>query len=245
MITIDAFRERRVLDATLLAAVLAVALRQSAAAQELSAIVDGGAAVGSTTAEKSASATAGLDVEAPRLGIGRGWEIGATGGAAWRPLFAMIKATPVSAIAPAYRDGLWLSGGIRIEHVTARTEMAVVARAGSAWIDARRAALASNDIGDWAAVFDSGVDIRWIVPLVDVYVGVRHDQRFHRAGDLSTLRDPTGRIVLGGSAYPFQRGRFSAGASLEFERAWLGASRLPSAVSVELSGRVRTSIWRH
>jgi len=245
MITIDAFRERRVLDATLLAAVLAVALRQSAVAQELSAIIDGGAAVGSTTAEHSASATAGLDVEAPRLGIGRGWQIGATGGAAWRPLFTMIKAMPVSAVAPAYRDGLWLSGGIRIEHVTASTEMAVVARAGSAWIDAQRAALASNDIGDWAAFFDSGVDIRWIVPLVDVYAGVRHDQRFHRAGDLSALRDPTGRIVLGGSAYPFQWGRFSAGALLEFERAWLGASRLPSAVSVELSGRVRTSIWRH
>jgi hypothetical protein len=89
------------------------------------------------------------------------------------------------------------------------------------------------------------VGIRWIDPLVDVYAGLRHDQRLHRAGDLSALRDPTGRIVLGASAYPFRRGRFSAGASLEFERAWLGVSRLPSALSVELSARVRTSIWRH
>jgi hypothetical protein len=245
MTKIDAFREPGILDATLFATVLIVASGQSAATQELSAIVNGGAVVGSTTAEHSASATAGLDVETPRLGIGRSWEVGATGGAAWRPLFAMIKATPALAVAPAYRDGLWLSGGIRIDHFTERTETAVVARAGSARIDARRAALASNDIGDWAAFFDSGVDIRWIVPLVHVYAGVRHDQRFHRAGDLSAVRDPTGRIVLGAGAYPFRRGRFSAGASLEFERAWLGVSRLPSAMSVELSGRLRTSIWRH
>jgi hypothetical protein len=52
-------------------------------------------------------------------------------------------------------------------------------------------------------------------------------------------------MVLGAGAYPFRRGRFSAGASLEFERAWLGVSRLPSAASVMLSGRVHTSIWRH
>jgi hypothetical protein len=239
------FRERRALKTTLRAAVWVVAFGQSAAAQQLSAIVNGGVAVGGTTAEHSASATAGLDVRTPRLGLGRAWKISATGGAEWGPLFAMIKATPVFAVAPAYRDGLWLSGGIRIEHVTARTEMAVVARAGSAWIDARRAALASNDIGDWAACFDSGVDIRWIDPLVEVYAGVRHNQRLHRAGDLSALRDPTGRIVLGASAYPFRRGRFSAGASLEFERAWLGVSRLPSAATVMLSGRVHTSIWRH
>ena len=217
----------------------------SAAAQEFAAVVTAGAAVSGTSAQGSTSAIVRLDVDTPHVDIGRGWDISVDGSVGWQPLFVMIKTAPTSPVAPGYADGLLTAGGFRIAHALTktrtrtRTTIAIVGRVGSAWIGSGGAALASNDVSAWAARFDGGVAFSWRDPLLDIHAGLRHDQRLHRAGDLSDFRDPTGRIVVGAGAYPIGVGWFAAGASFEYERAMPGTNRLPSGVTVAATGRIR------
>ena len=226
-----------------LAATVLLVFAGSAAAQEFAAVVTAGAAVSGTSARGSTSAIVRLDVETPHVDIGRGWDISVDAGVGRQPLFVMIKTTPTSPVAPGHADGLMIAGGFRIAHALTRTRtrtaIAIVGRVGSARIGSAEAALASNDINAWATVFDGGVAFSWLDPLLDIHAGLRHDQRLHRAGDLSDFRDPTGRIVLGAGAYPIRIGWFAAGASLEYERAMPGANRLPSGVTVAATGRLR------
>ena len=223
------------------ALILFVALAEFSAAQTFTSDVAGGVAVSRTSAETSTVAIAGLDVQTPHADVGAGWIVRGTGGAEWQPLFVMTKAAQESGAVPAYRNGLALSGGFRLARPVANAEVAIAGRAGSAYIDSGDPSLASNGVGTWAAFFEGGVDARWRERLVDVYAGLRHDQRLHRAGDLSSFRDPTGRIVVRICAYPLRHGRFAAGASFEFERAWPGVDRLPSGLSAAVVCRLQIS----
>ena len=60
-----------------------------------------------------------------------------------------------------------------------------------------------------------------------------------REGPLAEFRDPTGRMFMGATVFPFSRGRFAAGATVDYERALPGAGRLPSSVGASLVGRFR------
>ena len=69
-------------------------------------------------------------------------------------------------------------------------------------------------------------------PLLRASVGIRHDERFHRAGDLQPFNDPTGRVFFGFAPHPVRAAAVSAGGGFEFEGAWRGAHRLPSGYRV-------------
>jgi hypothetical protein len=240
-----------------LTATLFLCWTSHAVAQQVAAAVEAGAVRSATSDFESASTLVGLDVELRPIGIGRSWDFGIIGTAGRQPQFVMIKTTPASAVTSAYRSGVAVGGGFRLARATPGTETAIVGRAGSVWIGGGEPPLVSNAIGEWAAFFDAGVDVRWLrrdtrrasraertlTPLVDVYAGLRHDQRFHRAGDLSRFDDPTGRIVLTARAYPARVGWFAAGGAVDFERAWPGVSRLPSGWSIAAVGRLDLAAW--
>ncbi len=159
-----------------------------------------------------------LDGATPAAGIGRGWMLRATGEAAWQPLFVF----------PDYRSGIELSGGFSIAHMLGRdTELALVGRTGATYVD------------HWRRLFEGGARLTWLPQEVELHAGLRHDDRLSREGALADFRDPTGRIVLGASALPIRKGRFAAGAAIDYERALPGANRLPAGVSITAVGRVR------
>jgi hypothetical protein len=130
----------------------------------------------------------------------------------------------------------------------------VIGRVGATRLDA--AGLAANDVADWALFFDARVELRWfdrdvwlarltaqtLDPLVQSYVGIRHDQRFHRAGDLAAFDDPTGRLFFGFAVTPVRVGDrlgegsgntvLTAGGGFEFEGAVRGPTRLPSGFKI-------------
>ena len=159
-----------------------------------------------------------LDGATPAVDIGRGWMLRATGAAAWQPLFVF----------PDYRSGMDVSGGFTIAHAMRHdTELAIVGRTGGTYVD------------DWRRLFEGGARFTWRPRDVELRAGLRHDDRLSREGALTEFRDSTGRIVLGASALPIRKGRFAAGAAIDYERALPGANRLPSGVSVTAVGRVR------
>jgi hypothetical protein len=124
------------------------------------------------------------------------------------------------------------------------------------------AVVAANDMAEWALFFDGSIDFRWYVrnvwlvhlatepldPLVHIYAGVKHDQRFHRAGDLAGFDDPTGRIFFGFGVNPIRvtdrrtegsgNALFTLGGGFEFEGAVRQTNRLPSGFRVVLCGSV-------
>jgi hypothetical protein len=192
-------------------------------AQEHAVALVGGAAATGTSAEQQTLPIARIEVATPRFFFRDGWNIRGVGDAGWQPLFTMSQTTP------DYREGLSLSGGFRLAHTTARLEAALVGRIGATRVTG---VTSTNGVGDWAAFFESGVDFRWLIPIVDVYAGLRHDDRLQRAGALSNYRDPTGRALLMVSVLPVRLGRVIAGVAFESETALPGAGRLPSGVVV-------------
>jgi hypothetical protein len=213
----------RVMFIAIITAIALVTDPSRAAAQEHAVDLVGGVAATGTSAAQQTLAIARVEAVTPRLFLHDGWNIRGTGDAGWQPLFTMRQTTP------EYREGLSVSGGFRLAHTTARLETAFVGRIGSTRVSGD---MGTNGVGDWAAFFEGGGDFRWLVPLVDVSVGLRHDDRLQRAGVLSNYRDPTGRALLMVSVLPVRLGPLTAGVSLASETALPGAGRLPSGVTV-------------
>ena len=123
--------------------------------------------------------------------------------------------------------------------------------------DRRRNGIASGRLSSTRASTSGGIhrDV-WIEhlaaqtldPFVDVYVGLRHDQRFHRAGDLRDFDDPTGRLLFGFTVNPIRltdrraggigNTRLTFGGGFEYEGARRGPNRLPSGFRIVLAGRL-------
>ena len=220
--------------------------------EKFAAVVQAGASRADTPDRGVTSAVVKLDIETRHADIGRGWNFALAFDAGRQPLFAMVKTASAASVMPAYLNGLTTRAGFRIGRATTTTETAIVGRFGTARIDSVDARPASNDVGAWSALFDGQVDFRWyghdvrlayleattLAPIVDVYAGLKHDQRFHRAGDLGGFRDPTGRVVLGASVYPIRVAWLSVGGGVDFEGALPGTDRLPSGFRIVLAGRV-------
>ncbi|MEP7305855.1 MAG: hypothetical protein ABJA98_10080 [Acidobacteriota bacterium] len=218
------------------------------------------------------SAFVRLEVETAHLDIGAGWDAGLGFQVGWQPMLTMTTSAS-RPVLPAYRDGFTTSQSFRFAKSSSTTETAIVGRVGATRLSLAPVldrnsspnqlfAIADNGIAEWALVFDAGVDFRWydrdvwlehlaaqtLEPLVDVHVGLRHDQRFHRAGDLSEFDDPTGRLVFGFMVNPIRitdRGaggigntRLTFGGGFEFEGALRGPTRLPSGFRIVLAGRL-------
>jgi len=159
------------------------------------------------------------DAATPRVEIGRGWSIAATGDASFQPLF----------VSPDFQSGLTVRGGFRLAHVVrGDTAFALTGRAGATYVD------------DWRPLFEAAAELSWRED-IEVRAGLRHDDRLRREGALADFRDPTGRVFLAVQALPLRRGPFVAGAALDYERALPGANRLPSGVILTAVGRIR---WR-
>jgi hypothetical protein len=218
---------------------------------KFAALVQAGVSRTDTPAQYVTSVIVRLDIETRHASVGRGWDFALAFDAARQPLFVMVKTTS-AAVMLASLDGLATHGGFRIGRATTTTETAIVGRIGAARVDSVDARPASNDIRAWAAVFDGQVDFRWygrdarlahgdattLAPMVDVHAGLRHDQRFHRAGDLAGFRDPTGRMVLGADVYPIRVARLAFGGGIALEGALPGIDRLPSGFNIVLAGRL-------
>jgi hypothetical protein len=219
---------------------------------KFAAVAQAGVSRDDTSGAGVTSATVKLDIETTHARIGRGWEFALAFDAGRQPLFTMIRTGSTTAVMGAYLNGFTASSALRIGRATTTTETAIVGRIGTARIDAGDTTPASNDIGSWAAFFDAQMDFRWygrdrglahlpattLAPIVDIHGGVKHDQRFHRAGDLAGFRDPTGRVVFGASVYPLRVAWLSIGGGVDFERAMPGTDRLPSGFRAALSGRL-------
>jgi hypothetical protein len=210
------------LVAAIAAAVLVTDPSRVAGQEHVFDVVVGIAATG-TSAEQQTLAVAGGQAVTPRFFFHDGWNVRGVGDAAWRPLFTMRETTP------EYREGLSVAGGLRLARTTARLETALAMRVGSTHVADNAG---TNGAGNWAAFFEGGVDFRWLGPLVDVYAGLRHDNRLQRAGALSIYRDPTGRALVNVSVLPFRLGPLAAGVAFESETALPGAGRLPSGVTI-------------
>jgi hypothetical protein len=192
-------------------------------AQEHAVDVVGGVAATGTSSEQQTLPIAQIEAVTPRFFFHGGWNIRGVGDAGWRPLFTMNLTTP------DYREGLSVGGGFRLAYTTARLETALLGRIGSTRVTG---VMSTNGVGDWAAFFEGGVDVRWLAPTVDFYAGARHDDRLQRAGVLSNYRDPTGRVMLMVSVLPVRLGPVIAGVAFESETALPGMQRLPSGVTV-------------
>ena len=203
--------------ATLSAALVADVSRVSAQDSPVDFVA--GIATTETSAEHKTLAIARVEARTSRAVFRDGWNIRADARAGWQPLFTMRDTTP------EYREGLSVAAGFRLAHTTARLETALVGHIGSTRLD-------EGNTVSWAAFFEGGVDFQWLVPLVDVYAGLRHDNRLGRTGALSNYRDPTGRVLLAVSVFPLRFGRVAAGVSLESESALPGAGRLPAGVAI-------------
>jgi hypothetical protein len=213
----------------LAAAAMAVALvtdpsRVSAQEQPIDVVL--GVATADTSSDHPTLAIARVDAATPRLPFTRAWSVRGVGHAGWEPVFTMRGTTP------EYREGLRAGGGFRVAHTSARIETALVGQAGATRV---------ADAGGWAAFFEGGVNFRWLDPIVDVYAGLRHDDRLARTGALSNYRDPTGRALLGVSVLPLRLGRVAAGVSFESETALPGTGRLPSGVNIAVLCRAGIS----
>jgi hypothetical protein len=204
---------------TLTAAAMVVVLvsdpsRVSAQEQPIDVVL--GVATADTSADRPTLAIARVEAATPRLPFTRAWSVRGVGHAGWEPVFTMQGTTP------EYREGLRAGGGFRIAHTSARIEAALVGQVGATRV---------ADAG-WAAFFEAGVNFRWLDPMVDLYAGLRHDDRLARTGALSNYRDPTGRALLGVRVFPLRFGRVDAGVSFESETALPGSGRLPSGVNI-------------
>jgi len=216
------------------------------------AVLRGGGAHASNDAD-TLSLVAQLDVETVHAAIGAGWDAAMGFQFGRQPLFVMTRTPGGSAPAAAHAGGYALTETMRFARGFRFTETAIVGRVGATRVDGDTP-LASNDVAHWAWVADARVDLRWydrdvrlahiparpIDPIVSAWLGIRHDQRLHRAGDLGGFDDPTGRIFCGLTVNPVRlpaRG-MTVGGGFEFERALRGAVRLPSGTRVAVTASV-------
>ncbi len=193
------------------------------------------------TASGTTTAIAGVDIETRHVSIAKSWDLAFDGAFSRGPLFSMTKAAPSSL--PSYTGGFATSFAFRVARAfSSSSELALVGRAGLTRID-DAANAAANAVGPAAAFYDAKADFRWLgqmlLPLLEGYVGLRHDQRFHRAGDLSGFDDPTGRVIAGIAVNAIRirdRGTdahggatlVAIGAEFDLERALRGTMQLPS-----------------
>jgi hypothetical protein len=160
-----------------------------------------------------------LDARAssPPVDLGRRWTVAAVADATLTPLF----------VYPDYENGLRLTGGFRFVHtIGTKAEFVWSGRAGGTYVD------------DWRALFESYAGVDWKSIGAEVRAGLRHDDRLSREGIRAPFRDPTGRAFVELEALPFRKGRFSAGAAVEYQRGMPGSLRLPSSVSGAAVGRI-------
>ncbi len=192
-----------------------------------------------------------LAAETRPLDLGLGWHAGFGLRLARQPVLAMV--TSNSGAEPLFKNGTSVATELRFAQTSRVLELAAVSRAGATRIDLAPTAVrsggttrvysaAANDIDEWALFFDARVDVRWydrdvwadrltmetLDPLLRASVGIRHDERFHRAGDLQPFNDPTGRVFFSFTLHPVRTRAISAGGGFEFEGALRGAHRLPS-----------------
>ena len=214
-----------------------------------------------------------LDVEAEHMPVARGWDFALVFNAGQQPLLAMVKTARAAAIMPAYIQGFTASTGFRLARASASTETALVSHVGVGRLGSEsttlgsgsqteRAVIAANDAPRSALFFDGSVDFRWYArdvwlvhltgapldPLVHIYVGAKHDQRFHRSGELEPFEDPTGRVFFGADVNPIRVTRprdgsreaalFTLGGGFAFEGAIRTTDRLPSGFTFAVSGRL-------
>jgi hypothetical protein len=213
-----------------------------------------------TPGDGTRSAVVRVDVDTAHLDVGAGWDASLGFQCGREPLLRMTKPAGAAAAIPTYRDGLITSQTVRIGRASGSAETSITGRAGATRLDV--AGAASNDVAEWALFFDARADLKWygrdmwlvhvarqtLDPLVDAYVGVRHDQRFHRAGDLSEFDDPTGRLFFGFAVHPIRvadphaRGSgntlLSIGGAFEYEGALRGPARLPSGFKLLVGGNL-------
>jgi hypothetical protein len=220
--------------------------------------------------QDSTSAVVDLSMETEHIDIGGGFDFGLAFDVGREPLLVMVKTATSAAVIPAYINGLTTSTGFRVASRSTSTETAIAGRVGATRLgsdstvigsggQAEPAVIAANDMAEWALFFDASIDFRWYVrdlwlahlatqpldPLVHIYAGVKHDQRFHRAGDLAAFDDPTGRIFFGFGVNPIRvadRGTegsgntlFTVGGRFEFEGAVRETDRLPSGFRLLLA----------
>ena len=156
-------------------AIAMVTVPSRVSAQERPLVVVVGVATSETSAEQSTLAIAGVDAATPSRSLTRAWSVRGIGHAGWEPVFTMRGTTP------EYREGLRVDGGFRLAHTSARIETALVGQAGATRV---------ADAGGWAAFFEGGVNFRWLAPIVDVYAGLRHDDRLRANGRVVELPRP-------------------------------------------------------
>jgi hypothetical protein len=219
-------------------------------------VTDGGATSERAPGDPNATWFAGVTAETARLPMPHRWDFSADGAIRREPALAMVHNG--AAIVPAYLDAIASSATIRFAHALGSIETAIVARLAGTRLDRdQRLTSADNTIGNWTFFADAVGELRWYgrsgralsdghppAPLVSVYAGVKHDQRFHRAGDLSNFDDPTGRLEGGFFIAPWRLANgdgahvMSAGGGVDAETALDGRQRLPSAFRVFLSMEV-------
>ena len=227
-------------------------------------IIDGGIVGGAPTVRHPAEGAAahatwfgGLTARTMRVPLGRGWDFRAAAALRREPAFALARSA--ATVAPAYFDALTASTAIQFAHISGAIETAVVGRFAETRLDrAQRVMRAANTIDDWAFLLDAVVDVRWYGPgdppaserdrsrsaIIRAFVGIQHNQRLHRAGDLQGFDDPTGRIVGGIQVTPWQRRNvrgesvMTAGGGMDVEAAIRGGERLPAGFRVLLRAEV-------
>jgi hypothetical protein len=221
----------------------------------VSVLVDGGVVAGGATSDPAPGDPyttwfAGVTAETARVAMPHHWDFSAAAAFRREPTLTMVRVAP--AILPAYLDAIATSATLRFAHTSGSVETALVARIAGTRLDHdQRLTVADNTIGDWTFFADAIGELRWYgpggralrgghppLPLVSAYVGVKHDQRFHRAGDLSNFDDPTGRIEGGFFIAVWRRANrhgadaISIGAGANVEAALDGDNRLPGGFRV-------------
>jgi hypothetical protein len=189
----------------------------------------------------------GVTVVSPPIVLGRHWDLSVTVRVSREPVVAMAREG--DEIVPAYIDAWRLSASIGFAHTAHAIDLDIVGRfAETRMDDAPQLTIAENDNGPWTFLFDASTHVRGylprdrglpqaqrrLAPIVEVFGGVRHDRRFHRAGDLQPYDDPTGRL-FGGVVVGAWRWRRADGAPRlvvqaggDFETALRAGMRLPS-----------------
>lgn len=237
------------------------AVAQTAAGPVLLAdvgVADGGSASGPST--RDADWLAGATIASAPLPMGRNWEFSVAARLAREPVLGMARAG--RDVAPAYFDAVRASGFLRFVHTSGAFDVAIVGRYAETRMDRSQSRVpAENDNGPWTFLFEATTHFRFyaerdaaasprqrrLMPVVDVYGGVKHDRRFHREGDLQPYDDPTGR-ALGGVFVAAWRWldagglpRIVVGGGADFETALRTGVRLPSAGRVLLRAVVDVS----
>src|SRR5262249_43305079 len=94
---------------------------------------------------------------------------------------------------PGIQNGIAAYPGLEItKSLNDDFVLALAGRAGAAYSDG------------WRPVFEGSAEVSWHGG-IGVHAGARHDDRLRREGPLADFRDPTGRLFVGMSAWPWRR----------------------------------------